>query len=59
MYLFILCLFVQVPMQYMPRDRSPGSVKSAPGGGKQKKNRKNGNKPLTGSWEDIRADIIT
>ena len=44
----------QLPMQYMPRPRSPGSVKSAPGGNKKKKK---GAKPLTGSWEDIRAEL--
>lgn len=42
----------QVPMRYMPRPPSPGSVKSAPGG--KKKNKK---KTLTGSWEDIRTDL--
>lgn len=47
----------QVPMQHMPRPRSPGSVKSAPGGGNRRNRRKNKQKPLTGSWEDIRAEM--
>jgi len=50
-----------VPMQYVqhPRERSPGSVKSAPGGNRKGKMRGKNGKPLTGSWEDIRADIIS
>ena len=56
----------QVPMRQMStphhhpqqqqRPHSPGSVKSAPGGNK-KNRRKNKQKPLTGSWEDIRAEM--
>ena len=45
-----------VPMQKYQRGppRSPGSVQSAPGG---KNKRRKGQKPLTGSWEDIRTDL--
>jgi len=42
-----------VPRHRQQRPRSPGSVKSAPGGNRKRKNKKG----LTGSWEDIRTDL--